>query len=352
MVKVAEQDVLGVWQLSPKLISTHIITKYGKLHTSMLIRVVESYTMVLIQQEALLHTIWVKNRSVTWALDGKTLYETLYRKKPYLEDLLIWGAKCWILDHSGSKLDDCAHESHWIGFDAKSTAHQIYLPDKCTVVIKHNITFQKVNELVSITVNEPLATNRNMMMNVPGPPAPHAMSSTPAWSKPPISPKPTHLGLMFVNKLPEDVLCWLSCQPTESAYLRLLRTGQGTHDGRKGSPTFSKGIHAGGNNEVHALTTWLDDQDVVFALLAVNVNAEGLEPSTIKEAKLHPDWPKWEEAINAELKSLHDACTWNVVEHPPKGMNIVSCKWIFKIKKNAAGEIDKYKVWLVAHGFT
>ena len=43
---------------------------------------------------------------------------------------------------------------------------------------------------------------------------------------------------------------------------------------------------------------------------------EGLEPTTIEEAKVWPDWPKWEEAINAELKSLDDAHTWNVVEHP------------------------------------
>ena len=34
------------------------------------------------------------------------------------------------------------------------------------------------------------------------------------------------------------------------------------------------------------------------------------------------------------------------------GTNVVSCKWVFKIKKNTVGEIDKYKVWLVTRGFT
>ena len=48
-MKVEEQDALGLRQLSPKLISTHVITKYGELHYSMLIRVVESCTMALIQ---------------------------------------------------------------------------------------------------------------------------------------------------------------------------------------------------------------------------------------------------------------------------------------------------------------
>ena len=53
MVVIVEQDALGLQQLSPKLISTRIIAKYGKLHYSMLIRVVESCTMALIQQFSL-----------------------------------------------------------------------------------------------------------------------------------------------------------------------------------------------------------------------------------------------------------------------------------------------------------
>ena len=126
---------------------------------------------------ALLHTIWVKNRSATWALDSKTPYKMLYGKKPYLGDLPVWGVKCWTLDCSGSKLDDCACEGCWVAFDAESTAHWIYLPNKCTIVIEHNVTFQKVDELVSITINEPLATNGNTTMNVPVPSAPHAVSN-------------------------------------------------------------------------------------------------------------------------------------------------------------------------------
>ena len=51
------------------------------------------------------------------------------------------------------------------------------------------------------------------------------------------------------------------------------------------------------------------------------------------------------------MKSLADAHTWDVVEWP-LNTNIISYKWVFKIKKNTAGEIDKYKVQLVACGFT
>ena len=81
---------------------------------------------------------------------------------------------------------------------------------------------------------------------------------------------------------------------------------------------------------------------------AATCDSEALEPRTIAEAQKQADWPQWEEAINAELKSLADAHTWDVVPRPPKGTNVINGKWVFKIKKNAAGEIDKYKAWLVA----
>lgn len=73
--------------------------------------------------EALLHVVWMENQLATMALDGKTPYKMLYRKKPNLGDLSSWEVKCWILDQSGLKLDDHAKEGHWVGFDAESTAH-------------------------------------------------------------------------------------------------------------------------------------------------------------------------------------------------------------------------------------
>jgi len=143
-------------------------------------------------------------------------------------------------------------------------------------------------------------------------------------------------------------------QHTESPYIKILRAGVGTHDGREGDPLLPKGIQAvvtEGVEDEQALMAWeLDNESTVFALLAGNAEAEGLEPSTINEAKTRPDWPKWEDAINAELKSLDDAHTWNMVERP-KDTNVVSCKWVLKIKKNAAGKINKYKARLVVRGF-
>jgi hypothetical protein len=36
----------------------------------------------------------------------------------------------------------------------------------------------------------------------------------------------------------------------------------------------------------------------------------------------------------------------------PAGKYAVGCRWIFKIKFNADGTIERHKAWLVAQGFS
>ena len=94
-----------------------------------------------------------------------------------------------------------------------------------------------------------------------------------------------------------------------------------------------------------------DDVEDIYAMVAGVSEAEGLDPLTVSEARTQSDWPRWEIAINAELKSLEDTHTWDIVECP-NGVNVVSNKWVFKIKCNAAGKIEKYKACLVTKGYS
>ncbi|KAA0036222.1 copia-like protein [Cucumis melo var. makuwa] len=72
------------------------------------------------------------------------------------------------------------------------------------------------------------------------------------------------------------------------------------------------------------------------------------EPNTYDEAKQQTIWIQ---AMNEELKALEQNNTWDMVELP-KGKKPVGCKWVYKIKYNSDGTVERYKARLVAKGFT
>ena len=54
--------------------------------------------------------------------------------------------------------------------------------------------------------------------------------------------------------------------------------------------------------------------------------------------------------MQAEFDALHNNNTWDLVSRS-SAQNLVGCKWVFPIKWNPDGSIDRYKARLVAKGF-
>lgn len=71
-------------------------------------------------------------------------------------------------------------------------------------------------------------------------------------------------------------------------------------------------------------------------------------PSSFQEAIKHR---RWKLTIDETLEALIKNDTWKFV-NKPSGANLVSTKWVFKIKMLPNGQIDRYKARLVARGFT
>jgi hypothetical protein len=72
------------------------------------------------------------------------------------------------------------------------------------------------------------------------------------------------------------------------------------------------------------------------------------EPATFKQASQHLEW---RQAMQQEFDALTATHTWDLVPHPSH-TNIIQNKWIFRVKQNADGSLDRYKARLVAKGFT
>lgn len=60
--------------------------------------------------------------------------------------------------------------------------------------------------------------------------------------------------------------------------------------------------------------------------------------------------PKWRIAIDAKIEAIEKNETWMLTDLPT-GAKKIGVKWIYKIKLNENGEVDKYKARLVAKGY-
>ena len=92
----------------------------------------------------------------------------------------------------------------------------------------------------------------------------------------------------------------------ESGYIRRLKEGEGV--GKTGERMMSilpRGIQEG--------TSILEPEPEDFVMATAIATSEGLEP-TYEEACKHPDWPKWDLAIQKELEGLKKTGTWQLVE--------------------------------------
>lgn len=73
-----------------------------------------------------------------------------------------------------------------------------------------------------------------------------------------------------------------------------------------------------------------------------------LIPKNVQEATKDD---RWKRAMNEEMKALQENQTWELVDLP-KGKKTVGCRWIYTIKLDSDGNIDRFKARLVAKGYT
>ena len=72
------------------------------------------------------------------------------------------------------------------------------------------------------------------------------------------------------------------------------------------------------------------------------------EPGSFQQASKDPDWVH---AMKLEIAALESNQTWSIVDLP-SGKIPIGCRWIYKVKYKASGEVERYKARLVAKGYS
>ncbi|WVZ17643.1 hypothetical protein V8G54_010625 [Vigna mungo] len=79
-------------------------------------------------------------------------------------------------------------------------------------------------------------------------------------------------------------------------------------------------------------------------ILSITSNTE---PNSYSVASKNPEWVT---AMSVELDALQANNTWVLTTLPPN-KTAIGCRWVYKIKYNSDGSIDRYKARLVAKGY-
>lgn len=88
---------------------------------------------------------------------------------------------------------------------------------------------------------------------------------------------------------------------------------------------------------------WNQDPDSVYVALSA-----GMDPTTYAQVMQSNDSASWKSAMDAEMQSLKEHDTWELVERP-SGVKVIGNRWVFQRKEDSGKE--KFKARLVIRGF-
>ena len=291
--------------------------------------------------DAVITASYIRNRSPAAGRD-KTPYELFLGKVPDVSHMRVFGARAFVHvpKELRRKLEPVAREGVFIGYAPNSKAYRILMHDNDRVEVSRNVVFderslkgtksepsmQVEGAEVWMDIEEPQHV-RDEEMGVPdelpaGPPPP----------QPPADAHPPHdddVPSSSSSSGPSDMEAEAGpSRGAEHAYV----PSPGRYPTRERRPPEPY---------------WDSKRARVNVTDCVGI----VEPTTHIEALQGQDSELWKEAMDDEMKSLLENGTW-VLEKCPPGVKPVAVKWVFKVKRDAHGGIERYKARLCAKGFT
>ncbi|CAI5500194.1 unnamed protein product [Closterium sp. Naga37s-1] len=125
---------------------------------------------------------------------------------------------------------------------------------------------------------------------------------------------------------------------------------------RQAEPSTAAPGYESGDDDVVEVPTNADTTNVSGLQLlglhtSVSTLARAVEPKNPRQALTGPHAKEWRAAMDAELKALESRDTWVLVDRAAvKGRRVLSGKWVFRLKTNADGTIERFKARWVVRG--
>jgi cell wall-associated NlpC family hydrolase len=296
----------------------------------------------------------MRNRT-TITKKGKTPYELFHGHKPDLASAKVFGSTAYVLIDGTrrSKLDPTSKKGTMVGYSSSRKAYRILVDG---IVIEHrDVIFDETFQPMGASVSDddqsavtqaapPAAAARGTSGSDQGAEQPLATATPAPEQQPTVTPEapaaPTHQPVAS-NAAPEQAT------RRRSARFAVPEQQQGTAPAATPAERNLRtkySLRGAPRQRVHSSFM----AQVLEQAQAATEDSE--DPGSYDEAISGTDAAQWEAAMEEELQSLTDHNTGVLVDRLP-GSKVITLKWVFTKKRDAAGQVERYKARLVARGF-
>ncbi|KAG7640275.1 Zinc finger CCHC-type superfamily [Arabidopsis suecica] len=265
--------------------------------------------------EAIATSTYLQNRLPSKSLEkGVTPMEIWSGKKPSVDHLKVFGCVCYIHipDEKRRKLDTKAKQGIFVGYNNESKGYRVFLLNEEKIEVSKDVTFDEKK----------------------------------TWSHDEKGERKAILSLVKINSQEQGGGNDLNAHidQVSNAFNQLHISSRGVQN------SHEEGEESVGPRGFRSINNLIDQTNEVEgeALIHEMCLMMAEEPQALEEAMKDE---KWIEAMREELRMIEKNKTWEVVARP-KDKNVISVKWIFRLKTDASGEAIKRKARLVARGFT
>lgn len=255
--------------------------------------------------EAINTVCYVLNRVILQPSEKETPYEKWFGRRPQIKHLKVFGVDAYlnIPKEKRTKFQPKSRKLLFVGYDGESNNYRLWDNEKNKIYISSDVDFNEQHAVEYKNSQLIIDLDFNIPEGLPEAAAPEQVQIP-------------QQEIMDEAAAPEQIQ---APQQDVMDASRVLRDRNLLH------PPDRYGI------------------PVAFFAHAV--------PSNYSQAAISQDAEKWKMAMNEEIEALNDNKTWTLSELP-RGKRLTGCRWVFTVKTDPAGNIERYKARLVAKGFS
>lgn len=313
--------------------------------------------------EAVNTAVYVLNRTGPSPIKGKTPYELWFKRKPTINHLRSFGSEVYIHvpKEKRRKWEAKAERGVFVGYCDDTKGYRVWFPDQQKIVISRDVLFRENEKCYQPESSEAKSSGNFAIL-----PSENVSSK--------IDEQLNQVEKSFHEENLEQLIGDISTEsraPNQSIEMLETRQFDDTINGQSADDTYQSVETVDDESDL----TWNPDpddsnwtsddaSDANYCHTGESSKSfwssmmegcafvmESSEPKSYQDAIQCLDNEKWIEAMDSEIASLEKNHTWNLVDLPD-GRKVIDNKWVFKIKHNSAGDVQRFKARLVIRGFT